>query len=65
MGIKEEAKQMSKVIGIYFMKIIGFVLIMGGAVENIIWLILIGVVLVDLSPSFIKAIWKDVWRVRD
>ena len=65
MGIKKEAKRMGKVIGIYFMKMIGFTMIMGGAVENIIWLILLGVLLVDLSPSFIRAIWKDVWRVRD
>ena len=65
MGIKEEIKRMARVLGIFFMKIIGFTIIIGGAVENIIWLILIGVALVDLSPSFIKAIWKDVWRMRN
>lgn len=59
MGIKSYIKRLLKIVGFTMMKAIGFSLLLGGVVEEIVWVAIIGFLIVDLSPSFIKTIWKD------
>jgi len=58
----ELIKHFFKTLGFIFIKIIGFTLLLGGIREDIIWIIIAGFLLVDLSPSFIITLWKNAWR---
>lgn len=62
MEIKEEIKQMLKVAGITLLRIIGLTVFITGAVEEIVWLMLIGLLMVDLTPSCIIAHLNNIKR---
>lgn len=61
MEIKKHIIALLKLVGITYLNVLGITMIMTGATEDIVWLILVGVFIVDLSPSFIKTIWRDAW----
>lgn len=61
MGIKKYTIRLLKILGISYINIIGLTMIITGAIEEMIWLLLLGISIVDLSPSFIKTIFKDAW----
>ena len=43
-----------------FSKMIGFTMFITGVHTESLWLILAGFVLVDLTPSFIKEVWRNM-----
>jgi len=61
MGIKKHIINLFRTIGITFINIIGFTTFVTGAAIDNMWLLIAGLAIVDLSPSFIKTIWRDVW----
>ena len=56
---KESFKGMLKVTGVSLLNVVGYSLLIGGVMEELWWLAGIGFMIIDLSPSFVKAVWKD------
>lgn len=52
-------KGFAKMLGFIYLKIIGFSLLIGGFHEEIIWAMIVGFLVIDITPSFIKTVWKD------
>lgn len=61
--IKNHIIRLLKILGISYLNIMGFSIIIVGAIDGLIWVMFIGWIILDLSPSLIKTIIEDTRRL--
>lgn len=58
MTIKEYFKSMMKQLGFIILTAWGFAFFIFGILEQIVWAVILGFLIIDLTPSFIITTWK-------
>ena len=57
---KQIIKNFVQTLGVFIVKVLGLVLFLDGFISKNFILLFIGVVMVDLCPSYTRAVWRDI-----